>query len=196
MCVLAVCGHVPADVVFALDASSSIWGLDFKRQLKFVEDLVDNFQVSPTATRVGIATFGDHPKKEFDLDTYDNIFDIKASIAHIRQSRGNTNTAGVLHSLRKHFFEESGRDGVVKVAIVITDGESNDPKATAHQAQLAREAGIHIFAIGVGRNVILSELKAIASQPSEQYVFQVDSYVALQRLKVLLAKRACEGKTD
>ena len=66
------CGGKPAEIVFALDSSGSIWAPDFKRQLNFVKDLVGAFQVSPQMTRIGVLTFGDEPKKQFYLDRYNN----------------------------------------------------------------------------------------------------------------------------
>ena len=57
-------------MVFALDASGSIWAPDFRRQISFVKDLVGAFKVSPDMTRIGVLTFGDVPKKQFYLDRY------------------------------------------------------------------------------------------------------------------------------
>ncbi|ELT96727.1 hypothetical protein CAPTEDRAFT_109203 [Capitella teleta] len=190
------CGLHPADVVFALDASGSIWGPDFDSQLDFVNNLVGSFTVGPQGVRVGVATFGNQPKQEFNLNTFNNVGDIQTAISHITQARGSTNTASALHSIRREFFEEQGRTGVVKVAIVITDGQSNEAQATKRQAQLLRDAGVHVFAIGVGRNVAEEELEAIASQPSSSHVFMVDSFQALESISIVLAARTCEGGFD
>ena len=48
-----------------------------------------------------------------------------------------------------------------------------------------------MFAIGVGKEVSVEELNRIAT--SEEYVFTVDNYSALERLKVLIAWKACHG---
>lgn len=161
--------------------------------MAFVQDLVDDFDVSPFSTRVAALTFGTEPQKQFHLDTFDRASDVKDAIGLIKQSRGSTNTADALRRTRTHFFGKHTREGVVQIAIVITDGSSNDPKATAHQAALAREEGIHIFAVGVGQDVDPDELEAIASRPQDQYVFNVEDFMGLQRIKNLLAKRTCEG---
>ena len=180
-------------MVFAVDASGSIWGPDFKRQLHFIQNIVESFEVSLEGTRVGVLTFGNKPSKQFDLGRYENEADLKAAIGEIKQSRGTTNTADALHRVRTHFFGHNVRDGVMKIVIVITDGRSDDPDATAHQAALARQAGMHIFAIGVGRNVDHDELEAIASRPTGSSIFTVDTFRALHQIKTLLAKRTCEG---
>lgn len=192
---LAGCDGKPADVVFALDASGSIWAPDFRRQLQFVQEMVSVFEISPDVTQIGVLTFGDFPEKAFHLDKYDNERDVTTAIGQIQQSRGDTNTADALHALRRHFFsEEHARQSVVKIAVVITDGLSKDPEATAQQAQLAREAGIHIFAIGVGQAVDMQELLNIASTPQREYTFAVNDYTALKSIKKLLAMKTCEGR--
>ena len=189
------CDGKPAEVVFALDASGSIWNPDFKKQLSFVQDMVSIFQISPEMTRIGVLTFGNHPLKAFHLDKYEGEEDIKDAIGQIQQTRGDTNTAETLHSIRKHFFSsEHVREGVVQVAVIITDGMSMDTEATAHQAQLTRDAGIHLFAIGVGQLIDREELDNIASKPTDQYAFTVNNYDALMRIKKLLAMKTCEGK--
>lgn len=47
-----ICQGKPADVVFVLDSSASINYVDFKRQLSFVQDVIDIFDMSPDMTRV------------------------------------------------------------------------------------------------------------------------------------------------
>lgn len=51
------CGNKPADVVFVLDASNSIWGPDFKRQLAFVNNVISMFEIADNVTRIGVSTF-------------------------------------------------------------------------------------------------------------------------------------------
>ena len=84
------------------------------------------------------------------------------------------------------------RTWVRHVAIVITDGESNNPRETKLEAQHCHAENIQVLSIGVGKNVKKTELEAIASSPD--LVFTVDSYAALQSLKESLARKACERR--
>lgn len=182
-------------MVFALDASSSIWEYDFQRQLRFLKDMVGVLDVSPQHTHVGVLTFGTEIRRQFHLTDYVTQDDVINAIGHVRQSQGNTNTAGALHALRRHMFSSAhARTGVAKVGIVITDGRSDNQHATAKQAAKARAAGIQLFAIGVGSGVDTKELYAIASQPKERHVFEVDTYEALASIRDLLAIETCVGK--
>ena len=78
------------------------------------------------------------------------------------------------------------------MAIVITDGESNYPRETEREAQLCHDENIQVFAVGVGTAVVQKELEAIASSPD--LVFKVDSYEALDSLRLILAWKACERR--
>ena len=86
------------------------------------------------------------------------------------------------------------RDGVVKVVVVITDGKSHNVGATRLEAALLRAAGAHVFAVGVGSQFVESELRAIASRPSDEFVFTVENYKALAHIRHLLALKTCQGK--
>ena len=196
MCtVSAGCGGRPAEIVFALDASGSIWGPDFKRQLQFIQDLVGVFEVSPAMARIGVLTFSSTPQQEFLLDKYTDARHVRRAISEITQRRGDTATSKALSTMTNEFFTaEHTRTGVVKIGVVITDGKSDDAAATQREAKAARAAGIHLFAIGVGSQVDERELKAIASKPADQYVFTVNNYNALATIKEILAMKTCEGE--
>ena len=125
------------------------------------------------------------------------MFQIRDAIGRIEQTRGETNTAAALHDIRRHFFsaKHSSRDGIVRIAIVVTDGRSDDTIATSHEARLLREIGVHVFAVGVGQDIDMGELHAIASRPADDYVNTVDNYDALNSIKELLAIKACQGNS-
>lgn len=188
------CGGKPADIVFIIDGSRSIWLPDFKKQLKFVQDLVGSFDISPTTTRIGAVTFGSRLHREFHIGDFETEAEVKKAVGKIRHLRGvGTNTAKALQHLRTHYFtQERVRPGVVRMGIVITDGRSDFPSDTAIQARNARKAGIHLFAIGVGRYAEFRELAAIASQPTSTHVFKVNNYDALGSIRELLAIEACK----
>ena len=189
---VAGCGGKPADIVFVLDASGSIWAPDFQKQLKFVEDIVGVFDISPSMTRVGVMTFSSRPRREFYLDKYETDKEVKDAIGKITQTRGTTHTAKALRSLTKHYFSRAQtRSGAVKLAVVITDGKSENPTATMKQARLVREAGINLFALGVGKAADQDELVNIAGR--EDRVFKADNYDALHSIRDILAIETCKG---
>ena len=55
------------------------------------------------------------------------------------------------------------REGVRRVVIVMTDGNSQETEKTKQAAAKAREDNLEVFAIGVGHSVSPEELHNIAS---------------------------------
>ena len=69
------CTEQPIDLVFVLDASHSIWIPDFKKELKFVNDVLTSFDVKTgfNQTHVGVVTFGHGVWPQFYLDSYKSM---------------------------------------------------------------------------------------------------------------------------
>lgn len=65
---------------------------------------------------------------------------------------GNTNTGGALAYIRTKAFPTKQADRP-KIAIVLTDGQSNRVDITVKQAKAAKAEGITIFVIGIGSQV-------------------------------------------
>lgn len=86
-----------------------------------------------------------------------------------------------------------GRPDANHVAIIITDGRSQNKQATLDAAKIAREKGIQIFAIGVGQHLDFEELEGIGSEPAEKHVFNVSTFSDLEGIKDRLPSNACEG---
>ena len=85
---------------------------------------------------------------------------------------------------------QNARDGIPHIGIVITDGVSEDPEKTSAEAQLCKDDGITMFALGVGQ-ADQQELHNIAS--ADDMVYMVDNYAMLDTLKEQLAWKACES---
>lgn len=193
---LAGCKSVHYDLVFLLDASSSVGKEDFEKVRQWVSNLVETFEIGPDKTRVGVVRYSDHPTTEFDLGKYKTREEIKEAARKIQYYGGNTNTGDALRYITTYSFskEAGGRLSdrtVKKVAILLTDGRSQDfvldPATAAHQA------GIRIFAVGVGE-ALKEELDEIASEPKSAHVFHVSDYNAIDKIRGKLRRRLCESK--
>ena len=77
---------------------------------------------------------------------------------------------------------------LLQVAIIVTDGRPQDNVKDV--AQRARDAGIEIFAIGVGR-VDMSTLKQMASDPLDDHVDYVESYSVIEKLTKKFQEAFC-----
>ena len=191
---IAGCGK-PAEIFFLLDSSSSIWSVDFDKQLKFVNDVIGSFEIAPDRVRVGVASFSYRYKQQIALGAYNNKEYLQAAIENIRQSLGGTYTYDALDGVRTQGLNsEIVRPNVARIAVVMTDGESYYPEKTAAAAKKLKDEGVVVFAVGIGDQVNNDELKSIASEPIEKYLFNVGSYELLDEIKGELAMGACEGE--
>ena len=192
------CIEEAADIMFVLDSSSSIWIKDYENQLKFVADLVENFNVGKDKSqiRVGAITFSDHAYLEFPLDRYTDPTELKEAILNIAYRTGRTNTADALSLLKEQVEPNLQTNKGPTVAIVITDGQSADPVETKVEAKKLHQLGITVYAIGVGNSRMydINELKTIASDP-DNGVYTVSSYSALKEITKTFHIQPCKGKS-
>lgn len=185
-------------MVFILDSSASIWRPHFRAQLDFVDGIVSTFNIGKTnkSTQVGIVTFAQGVYKQFDLNRYSNIASLKTAIKRIRHRAGRmTNTGDAIKFMADRMFvpHRGSRTGVPKLAIVITDGQSQKFSKTIMAAANAKSKGIEMFAIGVGDKVKTSELEGIASDPDSTHVFTVENYEILRNRTNFFATKTCKG---
>ena len=194
----ASCNNQTVDIIFAIDSSRSIWKPDFQRQVTFVRDVSNEFELgnSQSQTRIGVISFGDSYYVNFHL-WQNNRPDLLAMALQRIRHRGSrrTNTGAALRYIRKYMFTHryGSRKNVPHVVILITDGMSSDRKHLLSSAEKLKAKGVLIFAIGVGDGIDFQELRATASEPSKFYVFRVDDYRSLDSLKYILANYTCKG---
>lgn len=186
-----------ADIVFLVDGSASI-GLDNFQQIRdFLSSLVENFEVASDKVRIGLVQYSDTPRTEFSLNTYQNKEEILDYIRNLRYKTGGTHTGqGLEFILKQHFVEEAGsrvQQNVPQIAIVITDGDSQDEVEL--QAQELRQRGIKIFAIGI-KDADVRLLRQIANEPYDQYVYSVSDFAALQGISQSVVRELCTSVKD
>ena len=139
------------DLVFLLDASSSVGGEDFQNVLTFVAHLLKEAEIDNGQVRVGLMSYSTDVHIHFHLGAFKKEADIKREIEETPYKPGSTNTADALLAMRSEMFtkQNGDRKKVPNVAVVITDGISNfNSDRTAAEAIKAHVEGIHIFAIG------------------------------------------------
>lgn len=190
---IAVCNGKPADIFFLLDSSTSIWIVNYRKQLQFLHDIVATFPVSSTGTRIGVGIFSHLYKTEISFSDFDNVEAMQRRITKIPHIMGNTYTGRALRHVRREFTRKA-RPDVAQIAIVLTDGVSRNKYRTAKQAQLLKEQGVHVFAIGIGKGPNMKELVAIGSEPSNEFVYRIAGFNVLKFIKNKLALKVCRGK--
>ncbi|XP_034553414.1 collagen alpha-6(VI) chain [Notolabrus celidotus] len=181
-----------ADIVFIVDESGSIGNQNFQLVRTFLHSIVSGLEVSPSKVRVGFVTYNDRATAHVYLNTFNVKSELLNFIKILPYHGGGTNTGAALNFTREHVFRKergSRKDrGVQQVAVVITDGESQDDVSRA--AADLRRGGITVYAIGV-KDANQQELKQMASYPTNKHMFVVDSFAKLKSLEQTLQKIMC-----
>lgn len=151
------------------------------------------FDIASDKTRVGLISFSHTAKLVLPLDNSLNKKQLMDRISNIDHIGGGTDTAEALRMVRQDGFrKEIRRPGVAQIVIVLTDGLSANEDLTFREAKLTQSADIKIFAIGIGHGVDLIEVKNIASNPDDNFVFQVNDFNSLETIKDVLAIKTCK----
>jgi len=182
-------------MIIILDASTSVTPSNWTKVLNATKELINNMHIDEGWARVGIIEFSNDAMPVFYLNSFDNKLDMMYNVSHIRYTYGQTNTAAALWLMRtKMFTKELGdRLHVPNVAVVLTDGNSTiNSRRTIPEAKLAHDAGIEMFAIGVG-DADIKELNAISG--SHERTYFVDHFDDLENLMTTVYVDFCPGKT-
>lgn len=155
--------------------------------------------VSPYGTRVGVVMYSKLAKSKFYLNTYQYKDDVINAILRLEREYmgGTTNTSGGLRTMHFEQFTtfNGDRSYIKNLAIVITDGESNEEEyRTIADAESARADGITIFSIGVTDAVNAREVKELSSRPQirdDNYWLSAD-FDVLERIASTVARQSCE----
>uniref|UniRef100_A0A669DE92 VWFA domain-containing protein n=1 Tax=Oreochromis niloticus TaxID=8128 RepID=A0A669DE92_ORENI len=188
---VAECENVTVgDIVFLVDGSSSIDDKSFQDIRTFLRNTIQGFEIDPNKVQIGLVQYSDDPYPEFQLTDHRDKNSLLAAVENLTHRGGGTKTGAALHfALKNIFTEEKGsRKDVPKVAVVITDGESQDN--VKEPAIALRRAGVTVFAVGI-KEANKAELLEMASYPKSKFVFTVDSFVKLKPLKETLQATLC-----
>uniref|UniRef100_A0A1A8V1X9 VWFA domain-containing protein n=1 Tax=Nothobranchius furzeri TaxID=105023 RepID=A0A1A8V1X9_NOTFU len=175
-----------ADIAFLLDGSGSVQSVDFTKMKTFVVNLIGALWGKDT--QFAITQFSSYTSTHYYFNTLSDS-NWKQQINNINQiNRGTATAAAIMNVVNDVFSPFKGaRSNVKKILIVITDGESQDQYNLPDAIQLANQNNIARFAIGVGAAFssqrAKAELNMIASPPSENFVFQVESFGALDKIQ-------------
>ena len=175
------------DIVFVLDTTRSIGYFHFRLIKELVANITIGFINDSPSSAVGVIVFNADAYLKFNLQAYTSLSTLLSAINELTYNRRKrtTNTDEALTLLLT--TAKNGalglRQNSTKVAIIITDGESDDKSATLSAAAKLHVSNIfNIYAVGVG-SANLTELEAIASDP--EFVFIADTFTSVGLAKLI-----------
>lgn len=181
-------------MVFILDGSWSVEDVNFEIVKKWLVNITTSFNIGPLFTQVGVVQYSDNPVLEIPLGKFHANGQLIRAMESIEYMGGNTRTGTAIQFATDKLFglSERGSKGISRIAVVLTDGKSQDEVLKA--AEAARKKGVILFAIGVGSETEESELRDIANKPVSTYVFSVKDYKAISKIREVIRQKLCEGK--
>ncbi|XP_070768046.1 matrilin-2-like [Enoplosus armatus] len=189
------CKAIPLDFVFVIDSSRSIRPNDYEKVKTFIINLLQFLEVGSDATRVGLLQYGSVVQPEFSLNTYTTKAEVEQAVRNMEHLATGTMTGlAIQYTMETALTEEEGARPanlhIPRIAMIVTDGRPQD--TVEEIAAQAREAGIQIFAIGVGR-VDMNTLKAIGSEPHSEHVHLVANFSQIETLISVFQSKLCGG---
>lgn len=134
-----------ADIGFVVDGSSSVGTDNFRTVLQFVANISREFEISDTATRVGVVQYTYDQRLEFGFGEHNTREAVSSAVKNIRYWSGGTSTGEAITYASKHLFSKS-KPNKRKLMIVITDGRSYDdvrtPALAAHRNGKSLQGGV------------------------------------------------------
>ncbi|KAM4699797.1 cartilage matrix protein [Discoglossus pictus] len=186
------CRTRPTDLLFIIDSSRSVRPSEFEQAKVFISQVIESLDVGVNATRVGILNYASSVKNEFSLKTHKTKASLLQAVKKIQPlSTGTMTGLAIQYAINQAFTETEGarvKSDISKVAIVVTDGRPQD--GVKDVSARARETGIEMYAIGVGR-VDMTTLRQIASEPLDEHVDYVESYSLIEKLSKKFQEAFC-----
>uniref|UniRef100_A0A671UGY5 Matrilin 4 n=1 Tax=Sparus aurata TaxID=8175 RepID=A0A671UGY5_SPAAU len=192
------CKSANIDLVLLIDGSKSVRPQNFELVKKFVNQVVDSLDVSTHGTRVGLVQYSSRVRTEFPLNMYHTADEIKAAVMKVDYMEKGTMTGLALkHMVENSFSEAEGARpasrNIPRIGLVFTDGRSQDD--ITEFAKKAKEAGITMYAVGVGK-AVEDELREIASEPVEKHFYYTTDFTAISTIAENLKLNVCPEESQ
>ncbi|KAM4034001.1 von Willebrand factor A domain-containing protein 2 [Anomaloglossus baeobatrachus] len=183
------CQAQPLDLVFVVDASSSVGPENFSQILTFLTMASLQFDVNRDVTQVAVVTYGAQPVTVFGLDIHETSSSLLHAINQVKYQGGPPSTGGALLHIYNEVMtvQKGARPGVKKAVVLVTDGRGSEEAAIP--AQKLRDIGISVFTVGIGR-IHRNLLVRIAG--SERFLTHIPSYDVLSQYQDDIVQRVCE----
>ncbi|XP_067438348.1 collagen alpha-1(VII) chain isoform X1 [Thunnus thynnus] len=183
---------VQADIVFLVDESWSVGQISFSSVKDFISAIISSFQdsvVGDEGVRFGVTVFGDIPRMRIALTDYSSLDEVLRAIRDLRYEGGSKRIGDALQFLVDPVFSPViSRDHAPKIAVLITNGRSDDQVDAA--ARAVADNGISLFAVGV-RGADESELRRIVSEPYEEHLLMGADFTLLETILPKVSRRLC-----
>ncbi|EDO40687.1 predicted protein, partial [Nematostella vectensis] len=160
--------QTPIDLAFLVEGSTAV-GANFNALMKFTTNMAKNFDISVSATHVGLVLFSTTASVKITLNEFYDIVKLTSAINLITIQGGFTNTGKGLQAVKSDLFDATTRKNVPRVLIVLTVASSLDDVRAPSQA--LRDNSVTVYVVGVGERVDVEQMNVMGSDPDRDHVF-------------------------
>ncbi|CAB1344935.1 unnamed protein product [Coregonus sp. 'balchen'] len=173
------CTKKIVDLVFLFDGSGSMTKKEFEENKGFINNITTTLKNS--SIKFAAVQFSSTARTVFDFNDYQEG---RALTNLMKEEHMGllTNTHQAIDFVLKYIFENQAAGATAdatKVLVVITDGNPSDTDKKFNSIKRSDEKNIIRFVIGV-KNVNLTKLKSLASEPKENNTFLIQDYNGLK----------------
>ena len=184
------------DLTFIIDSSGSVTPYEFQQAKLYVDRLVKRLNVEPTfqEAHVGIISFAESaytyqvyvPNSQY-IDMLSNRV---KSLPYLGRSTALTKA---LNDAKEKIFKENRGQFTPRIVVLLTDGSGNEkPDEIKLEAKkLKEDSNVHLFVIGIGKQIKYDMLESMASEPKDFYVKSSNSFHALMQSINNLTQASC-----
>ncbi len=154
---------VGVDLCFIIDRSGSSTDnnilpgkfLDrWELKLQFLSELVNSFNVAPSATRVGAVVFSEQANLLFALNTYSDVISVKDAIGAIPKIGATKNTDFGFQTVKEQCFsaENGDRPNAPNLAVFVSDGlpcRSDRRNIAIREVEALQNEGVSVVMLAV-----------------------------------------------
>ncbi|OAF70851.1 Ribosome biogenesis regulatory protein [Intoshia linei] len=183
------------DLAFVLDASGSIGYESFEKTKYFVKSVVnDVVSLHQPNVRISLISYSTSAKLHFNFsDYYHQKYELLKYIDNLKSDFGTTNTADALKLLNQLFASKSTSR---QVAIILTDGASDNHIETLKNVVLLKQSNVHLIVINIEYSLREDELKAMTSYPLHSNYIKVKHYNLLLNHKIQVIDLICKDQNE
>lgn len=179
------------DVLFVVDVSTKLSGLQFSILKQTLIHFSDELNVGNDGARMGVIAYSDSVSYEIRLTR--NKKSLKKQIRKIKQGGNHINTTAGIEAMLNVFIDQYKVRGVPKVGVVILSDNSLDPGQAIQMSFQVKADGVIMHAISVSDSVKNMELMGIASD-EHQNMYSFGNPSALLTSSERVVTSLCNGK--
>lgn len=180
--------------MFAVHSSRSLTPSNYRKEKELVKRVAATLNIAPGRSRIALILYSNFATAAVRLDEEKTLASFDNLVDGLPHERGVTRIDRAL-KLARSIFDSNGvtRRGVPKIFILLTDGKqtmAQDVLTLDEAARPLHERDVKIFVVGMGSNVDVEELKAVALDKKD--VFLAPSFDNLVSLSGSLSKKMCQ----